>query len=81
MPRSPLTPFYDYWVSQSFEDYPGLLTLPVENRFKHPRAYVTSVIDAVWSFYEAFFQILVNQVRGLLCQLPTYQLLVCRRRV
>lgn len=43
--------FVTFWADQPYEEYPGLLTLPVEPRFKEARPYVTNLIDAFWTYF------------------------------
>ncbi|GJP49593.1 hypothetical protein CLOM_g8780 [Closterium sp. NIES-68] len=53
--------FLDYWSMQSFDKFPGLITMPVHPRLRYPRAYVPYLIDTVWAFYEGINNIVVNQ--------------------
>lgn len=55
--------FREYWEAQEYRDFPGLLTLPVFPPIQITRAYVPYLIDAIWSFFEAFKYIIT--VNGL----------------
>lgn len=50
----PFAPFLDYWKRNSFEEYPGLLTLPVSPHIERPRLYVPYLIDSIWAFFSVF---------------------------
>lgn len=49
--RSPMLEFREFWAKQAYNEYPGLLTLPVKTRYTEPRPYVTNLIDAMWTFF------------------------------
>ncbi|CAI5535092.1 unnamed protein product [Closterium sp. Naga37s-1] len=57
--------FLDYWSAQSFDKFPGLITMPVTPRLRYPRAYVPYLIDTVWAFYEGINHIIVNQRKNV----------------
>lgn len=50
-PHSPMQEFKDYWAAKPYNEYPGLLTLPVKERFQEARPYVTNLIDSIWAFF------------------------------